>query len=503
MNLRQRDNMNTRTSSIVLSALITAIAACDFVKDGMQGQSDAVARVDGFTLTIDHAAHLLSQASEGVASVGSVEPPPTVVDPLTDLWVGYTLLASQLASPDTFSSVDLTLLTRSGMDQGLVWLLHDGVIMAQINLPEVELQEMYEQERPFDAVEAQHILVAVPASASIAVTDSLRQLADNLHAQLLAGADFAALARQYSDDPATASRGGQLGWIERNRLVPELEEVVFGLEPGTISEPVRSSLGFHIIRVIELDVPGFQSAMVRYRAELIDERMPELEAHFIESLIEEAKVRLAPGAVFLAPQIAASLRLERLSAAERRGVLARYKGGTFTVGEFADHVIRGLPNSQPALIGADSIRMRGVLLDMVRGELLAKAARERGYHLAPEVVDSIRDDALRSLFVAATLAGFRRNELVAGDQAIAAAVDQAVIDVLTRQRSPWPMAQVALALRAGHTIQVYPSRFSAVTARLVEIIAERQPTNEQAAAPASDGSTVGESLTPSTAGNRN
>jgi peptidyl-prolyl cis-trans isomerase C len=71
------------------------------------------------------------------------------------------------------------------------------------------------------------------------------------------GADFAALAREYSQDPGSAKRGGDLGFFERGRMAPEFEKAAFALaNPGDLSDVVRTSFGFHIIRLEERKPAG-------------------------------------------------------------------------------------------------------------------------------------------------------------------------------------------------------------------------------------------------------
>jgi foldase protein PrsA len=90
-----------------------------------------------------------------------------------------------------------------------------------------------------EQVHAAHILLTTQAEAN----DVLKQLQ--------AGKDFAALAKQYSQDEATRDNGGDLGWFPKGVMPPEFEAAAFQLQPGQLSGVVQSALGFHIIKVIE------------------------------------------------------------------------------------------------------------------------------------------------------------------------------------------------------------------------------------------------------------
>jgi parvulin-like peptidyl-prolyl isomerase len=91
-------------------------------------------------------------------------------------------------------------------------------------------------------VHARHILV------------DTSQEAERILAQLQAGADFASLAKAYSQDTSTRESGGDLGFFPRGILVaPEVEEVAFALQPGQFSGVVTSALGYHIVQVVERD----------------------------------------------------------------------------------------------------------------------------------------------------------------------------------------------------------------------------------------------------------
>jgi peptidyl-prolyl cis-trans isomerase D len=83
--------------------------------------------------------------------------------------------------------------------------------------------------------------------------------ARELRARIVAGEDFSAVAAEASDDPGSARMGGDLGWVERGMMVPAFEEALFGMDEGTLSEPVRSEFGWHLIRLEEIEQIGGSS----------------------------------------------------------------------------------------------------------------------------------------------------------------------------------------------------------------------------------------------------
>lgn len=76
------------------------------------------------------------------------------------------------------------------------------------------------------------------------------QLLD-IRSRILAGEDFATLARKHSDDPSVLSNSGEMGWVGRGRMVPEYEAQAFRLKPGEVSMPFESPFGMHIMQLIE------------------------------------------------------------------------------------------------------------------------------------------------------------------------------------------------------------------------------------------------------------
>lgn len=102
-----------------------------------------------------------------------------------------------------------------------------------------------------EQVRARHILVQVPKDASMEVKSAALRRIKQAQAELKKGADFGEMAKKYSDDPGSKSRGGDLGLFAKGDMVPEFEKTAFSLNVGEISEPVLTDFGYHLIRVEE------------------------------------------------------------------------------------------------------------------------------------------------------------------------------------------------------------------------------------------------------------
>lgn len=144
-------------------------------------------------------------------------------------------------------------------------------------------------------VHLRHILLTVKAG------DETRQSAYkkilDIQKRLLAGENFEDLAKQYSEDPGTADKGGDLGFIERGMLYKEFEEAAFQLENGQISDIVETPVGFHIIQMIEKrgDRVHVRHILVRLQTSAEDEQkiVKKLEHIREEALAGESFAELA------------------------------------------------------------------------------------------------------------------------------------------------------------------------------------------------------------------
>ena len=144
--------------------------------------------------------------------------------------------------------------------------------LIQVGKPdEKQVRAFYEEHRADmsrpEEVQARHILIKVPQGADATTVEAARLRLTEMRVKISQGEDFASVARAGSED-ATASQGGDLGSFPRGRMMPEFEAAAFALAPGAISEPVRTSLGWHLIYLQNhseaVDVPEVQGLeMVR------------------------------------------------------------------------------------------------------------------------------------------------------------------------------------------------------------------------------------------------
>jgi peptidyl-prolyl cis-trans isomerase C len=102
-----------------------------------------------------------------------------------------------------------------------------------------------------ERIRARHILISIPQGAPESVKEEARAKIDELAAKLAEGADFATLAKQESEDQASAANGGDLGFFTRNQMPPAFAAAAFSLEPGQVSDVVETSFGYHLIYVEE------------------------------------------------------------------------------------------------------------------------------------------------------------------------------------------------------------------------------------------------------------
>mgnify|MGYP001818863162 FL=1 len=129
-------------------------------------------------------------------------------------------------------------------------------VASQVKPDDEALQAYYEETKDqyvqAEQRQAQHILLAVAADADDAEVLRIRELASDLASQARDGKDFSEMARKFSVDTISSANGGDLGLFEKGVMDPAFDEIVFAMQQGEISEPVKTRFGFHIIKLNEI-----------------------------------------------------------------------------------------------------------------------------------------------------------------------------------------------------------------------------------------------------------
>lgn len=122
-----------------------------------------------------------------------------------------------------------------------------------------------------------------------------RKVAEELRRKAQAGADFAALARQYSEDPSSRERGGSLGTFTRNTHTRAFDDAAFALKPGTVSDVVQTDFGFHIIKVSKHEEPRavtLEEDATTIRLRLLAQREAATLANWLKDARSKAKIHI-------------------------------------------------------------------------------------------------------------------------------------------------------------------------------------------------------------------
>jgi peptidyl-prolyl cis-trans isomerase C len=176
-------------------------------------------------------------------------------------------------------------------------LLQDMTANAQID--DASARQYYDQHKAdYESVRARHILIRVkgsqlpaqPGRKELSEEEALAK-AEEIRKRLLAGEDFATLAKAESDDVRSGANGGDLGSLKHKQTVPPFDAAVFSLPVGQLSEPVKSQYGYHIIKVEQHEVKPFEEV----KDDVAKKVRPELAHSAMENLEKQATVIIDDG----------------------------------------------------------------------------------------------------------------------------------------------------------------------------------------------------------------
>jgi len=125
--------------------------------------------------------------------------------------------------------------------------------------------------------------------------DEARALAERVRQQAMHGAALDALAREHSEDPRAAAEGGMLGWVRRGDLLPELDAALAQLKADEVSEPIHTSLGFHVLKIIQrraADPARSNRAPLTVEQQLYQQKFNAAMSAWVDSLKAKAYIEI-------------------------------------------------------------------------------------------------------------------------------------------------------------------------------------------------------------------
>ena len=158
---------------------------------------------------------------------------------------------------------------------------------------EAEAKDFYDKNpdrfKQPEGVRASHILIMANDKADEATKKTARAKIDGLLKRVKAGEDFAALAKENSQD-GSASQGGDLGFFQRGRMVPAFDQAAFALKPGEVSEVVTTEFGYHIIKLTEKKEAS-TVPFEQVKPQVVEFLSNQKKQQRVDSFIQEAKKR--------------------------------------------------------------------------------------------------------------------------------------------------------------------------------------------------------------------
>jgi len=264
--------------------------------------------------------------------------------------------------------------------------LTDDALIETIEVSDADLEAYYKEKKDSLATQEQrrasHILVQVAADADEETVNAARAKAEDLLAKIRDGADFAELAKANSDDPGSAQQGGDLGFFGKGAMVPEFEASVFSLEPGAVSELVKTPFGFHIIKLVEIrgsEIPPLEQVRGELTAEL---QAREVDDLFYEHMEQLADVSYENPHSLDAVAEALGLEVQTSDWVTASGGPGVGEYPKLMAAVFSDDVLEAGNNSEPVEIGRNDV-------------IVARVQEREAAHQSP--LDDVKEEIVAAL----------------------------------------------------------------------------------------------------------
>jgi hypothetical protein len=392
------------------------------------------------------------------------------------------LLATAASKDSTMRSVDLDELMSPMLEQEAVNQLRELVIKADTVLTDEQLKKIYDDAQLGLQIHARHVLLSLPPDAAPAQRDSVTKLAQSIRQQALAGANFADLAKKYSQEPGAATSGGDLGTFGRGAMVAPFEEAAFKLQPGQISDVVESPFGLHVIKVEERTTANFDSVKVAFRQQTIQNRRVEADQKYLKDLTTPLNLKVEEGSVELIKEIALHPEQDLQGRAGSRDLVS-YKGGGLTARDFLGWIRRVPAQSRGVLPQRSDDELKTLLTQMAEQKVLIDEAKRRKLAMPTARADSMKGEIYKQLVFAVQSTGLMNIQPQAGeskDQAIERRVNTLMEATIKGEQNVIPLGPLSFGLRRQYGGEVFERAVPAVVAKVDQI---RPPQPQQPFAP--------------------
>jgi parvulin-like peptidyl-prolyl isomerase len=185
----------------------------------------------------------------------------------------------------TFEAFEETIRT-SVLAQKLFDALTKDVKLEEAEILAYYQQNLQAQYQTPESRDVRHILISEKKEGDEVDFPESKAEADRIYAELKGGGDFAALAKENSDDPGSKDTGGKLS-ITRGQTVPEFDKTAFELEQGAISQPVKTTYGYHIIEALSPVRKAKTTPIAKVRASIRTTLLQEKKTAFMTDWVED------------------------------------------------------------------------------------------------------------------------------------------------------------------------------------------------------------------------
>lgn len=218
-------------------------------KDAVLADTDpegVMARSAGETLTLGAFREMLNLEAIRAADADRAN---EAIEGLVEQWTKERALRKRLKDAGYLDDPEVVRDTDGFRLNAIHQTLLDRYVYEDVDLKEEQIQAYYEEHKTEEFTQPAEVRLA-------SIVLATEEEAKDVRAKLEAGEDFGTLARARSIDPTSRAHGGRIGWVKSGEILPAVEEAAFALEPGAISDPVETEVGWFVLQLLEKKAPA-------------------------------------------------------------------------------------------------------------------------------------------------------------------------------------------------------------------------------------------------------